>query len=135
MSTEQLSFNTSGNGTYWIGDPAFALPQDTWHELLRVSNGFETPIGSAGGIVVGAFRAPDGSGTYEDGSGRVYESASGYIGVVHASQISRKFTAAEMLVGAGHLVGLSNATCTANGDTIQFGEVVIGPVFCHEDSI
>ena len=123
-------------GLFWIGDPCHVVRHDSdeiWQELLRSCDYFDNPIGFAPGYGVAAFRTLAGDGLYEDGSCRLFQVDSGFIGIIHGSQIKRKFTTTDSLLGMGHWIDFGEpTTCYSDGETIRFGRVTIQTAYQAE---
>lgn len=76
-------------GTYWVGDPCYAVPDGLWLPWLqqaRLSGGGDEGILSASidGMFVAGASTMHGDGVYADRSGREYCVDAGMIGVVDA---------------------------------------------------
>ncbi len=74
-------------GTYWLGDPCYAVPQDLWMTLLDSCDYFtDNPVGTVTGSdgrqyhVLG-FSTAYGDGCYEDQHGNEYPVDAGMIGL------------------------------------------------------
>jgi len=72
-------------GSYWIGDPCLALPQEDWHNLFLNSEKF--PINNMFGAVykgklIVALGVERGDGRYVDNESYTYTVDSGFIGFV-----------------------------------------------------
>jgi hypothetical protein len=73
-------------GSYVIGDPCYAVPDDDWFPLLQSCNYFEDPIGTIKDetrqFSVLAFGTKWGDGSYRGSDGNVYGVDAGLIGLV-----------------------------------------------------
>jgi hypothetical protein len=70
-------------GTYFLGDPCYAVPKEDWMQLLATCGSFEdTPVGEVAGHQVLAFGTRWGDGTYTDTDGHPYSVDAGLIGLV-----------------------------------------------------
>ena len=73
-------------GSYVIGDPCYAVPDQDWDDLLLSCNYFESPIGYVKDgmqkFPVLAFGTKWGDGSYHGTDGNVYPVDAGLIGLV-----------------------------------------------------
>jgi len=75
-------------GTYFVGDPCYAVPPEDWMPLLEQTNFFDayhegkgSPVGEIRGLFVLGFGTKYGDGSYEDQLGHVYGVDAGMIGL------------------------------------------------------
>jgi hypothetical protein len=74
-------------GTYFLGDPCYAVPDPDWIPLLQSCGYFgarqpSSPLGKVNGYQVLAFGTAHGDGLYHDQEGRAYGVDAGMIGLV-----------------------------------------------------
>ena len=78
-------------GSYVIGDPCYAVPDDDWFPLLKSCNYFEDPIGTVKNgtqsFSVLAFGTKWGDGCYRGSDGNVYPVDAGLIGLVPVEMV------------------------------------------------
>lgn len=136
MTDEVLSVHMPA-GTYFVGDPCYAVPDERWMEFLRLADPDvfgENPTRTDGGVsrilnaeldghpVLGIGTAY-GDGEYEDQDGQTYPVDAGLIGLVD--------------------IGLAQASGTALGSVATFdrpfecsykdGKIVLGHIVIDTD--
>ena len=113
-------------GTYWLGDPCYAVPESDWLPLLETCDYFNQPVGSLAGFSVYASGTAYGDGCYSDEHGREFGVDAGLIGLVPvayglrpgASQLMHK-----IVVTAPTTFGYSDGTIYLTGyASIQTGD-------------
>lgn len=68
-------------GSYFLGDPCYAVPRDEWENLLHSNAVFHLPVGQVRGFQVLGFETKYGDGTYYDQEGIAYLVDAGLIGL------------------------------------------------------
>ena len=142
--TDQMTARPTGwtvtvpPGTYWVGDPCYAVPDDQWQPLLdsccyfgldpaEVDHdaGHPSPIGTLpDGHQILAFGTAHGDGTYPDQIGRGYSVDSGMIGLTPETVITRPHTELQRL--GWWLTLTAPNTCETDGNGhLRFGSIRI----------
>ena len=77
-------------GTYFLGDPCYAVPDSEWDGLLARTGFFrDSPVGTLiDGAEVVVFH-PDGGDNTQDQHGKMYAADAGLIGLVPATDSAR----------------------------------------------
>jgi hypothetical protein len=116
-------------GTYFLGDPCYAVPDADWAPLLASCDTFERPVGCVRGFEVLAFGTRWGDGTYTDGDGNEYGVDAGLIGLTPMGMNpSGKDQYGGDLAALGQIVTFPDETvCTTDGESglLVFGDVKI----------
>jgi hypothetical protein len=111
-------------GSYFLGDPCYAVPDAFWDALLNTCKFFEKPIGTANGFEVLGFGTAWGDGSYQDQDGNEYPVDAGLIGLVPVGLIEQEQRAE--LLKLGRMVDFTEPTaCTAAQGVMQFGRIRI----------
>ena len=122
MSATSLGWKvTVQPGTYFLGDPCYAVPSKKWSDLLGSCNFFANPVGTIDGFQVLAFGTQWGDGTYSDGQGGSYPVDAGLIGLTPINLASTRpdYWA---LSNMGRIVTFTDATqCRSENGKLQFG--------------
>lgn len=111
-------------GTYWLGDPCYAVPQDLWMSLLNSCDFFNKPVGTVQGkdgrtYHVLAFGTAYGDGCYTDQQGNDYPVDAGLIGLTPVGLV-------ESYPHGTKMVEFTEDTlCTCVGGNMQFGKYKI----------
>ena len=110
-------------GTYFLGDPCYAVPDDRWMDLLNTCEIFDNPVGTLDGHDVLGFRTEYGDGTYFDGQGGRYSVDAGLIGLTPMDIADPRYDLSEL----GRIVTyLAPVECYREvGGTLHFGAYVI----------
>jgi hypothetical protein len=128
LAPETMSWRPAGwnvtvpAGRYFLGDPCYAVPDESWDALLGTCGGFlDAPVGMTGLHQVLGFLTRWGDGRYRDHEGHAYLVDSGVIGLTPEAVYSRRPDAAT-LENAGRITEFGQAvTATAIGGQLQFG--------------
>lgn len=120
-------------GTYFLGDPCYAVPDDQWMDLLESCGFFGAepslpgagPVGIANGHEVLAFGTAWGDGEYTDQFGCTYAVDAGLIGLTPV-EIGFRYTVEE-LERLGRIVKFGrDVTATDDGEgRLTFGQFSI----------
>lgn len=117
-------------GTYFVGDPCYAVPKKDWMPLLEQTNFFDcykegkgSPVGDVRELFVLGFSTKWGDGTYTDEQGRVYGVDAGMIGLVDARLIDPE----DNSVHGGHIITFERDFIAKEDDegVLTFGHIVI----------
>jgi hypothetical protein len=113
-------------GTYYLGDPCYAVPDHLWHALLLSCDYFEkTPIGEVAGHKVLSFNTAYGDGTYCDQFGNEFGVDAGMIGLVPLGLFDEQAFFHEYGCKAVIVKFERPTTCTTDGHNLQFGRHLI----------
>lgn len=87
-------------GTYFVGDPCYAIPNDEWDDFLNqymFNEGLDGrgTVGSFKGKCVFAAYTAYGDGTYEGSDGEMYSVDSGSIGLIPI-ELATKYPKSEL---------------------------------------
>jgi hypothetical protein len=110
-------------GSYVIGDPCYAVPDDDWFPLLQSCNYFEDPIGTIKDetrqFSVLAFGTKWGDGSYRGSDGNVYGVDAGLIGLVPVEMVED--------LSEHEVVNFSKDTLCVNDGSgkLKFGHITI----------
>lgn len=109
-------------GTYFLGDPCYAVPQEHWMPLLESCDFFNgSPVGIANGVQVLAFETACGDGTYYDRQGNAFGVDAGLIGLTPI-ELARQRIDRPTLEGLGLVVTFTKTTrCTSSQGFLHFG--------------
>lgn len=113
-------------GTYFLGDPCYAVPNDHWMPLLESCDYFEaSPVGTLpDGNQVLAFSTAYGDGQYRDQHGHLYAVDAGMIGLTPVLPAPGWRYANEDLRNLGRIVTFDHPfTATTDGE----GRLAFGP--------
>lgn len=114
-------------GTWFVGDPAYAVPMGLWIPLLESTGFFRVqPVGTIGGHQVLAFRTfYQTDDLFRDQEGHLYHVISGFLGV---TPVALSDKGQERLAQLGRVVQWPAAvSCTSDGfGNLQFGQYRIG---------
>ena len=113
-------------GTYFLGDPCYAVPSEMWDDLLASCDFFKLPVGTVRRTQVLAFGTRWGDGTYTDGEGNSYPVDAGLIGLTPIALASARLDSWG-LSSMGRIVTFVSATrCTSdNAGLLVFGRICI----------
>lgn len=116
-------------GTYFLGDPCYAVHDDDWDEVLYTSKFFERPVGTTNnGTEVLAFRTIYGDGVYRDQYGNDYPVDAGVIGLTPVDDFWDP-----RLDGLGQVIVLTGPiTAEDRTGVLWFGEYTIN-TDCEEE--
>lgn len=130
-------------GTYFVGDPCYAMSHDEWDAMLDQSGLADQDGAGVAAMPNGTVRrmwmqgTRDGDGTYEDGDGREFCVDSGTLGLVPKDEIDPALH--EGLERLGAFVTFTSPVAITKGDdgVITFGHVRINtgdpdPETCFE---
>ena len=113
-------------GSYYLGDPCYAVPDEHWDALLKSCDYFnDTPIGEVAGYKVLAFNTAYGDGCYRDQFGNEFGVAAGMIGLVPLGLFNEQAFFDEYCHSAVVVKFNHPTICTTDGETLQFGKHVI----------
>ena len=76
-------------GTYYMGDPCYAVRDVDWHTLLHSADYFHNPVGEIHGFRVYATSTAYGDGEYIGSSGHSYPVDAGLIGLVPVEYVTQ----------------------------------------------
>lgn len=80
-------------GTYFLGDPCYAVPDELWMHLLDSCDFFQaSSVGTVSGYQVLAFGTAYGDGQYRDNKGNSYPVDAGMIGLTPVGLINTDST-------------------------------------------
>ena len=111
-------------GSYAIGDPCYAVPNDDWSDLLDSCTYFESPIGyvvkdGVQKFPVLAFGTKWGDGCYRGTDGKTYPVDAGLIGLVPV-EIIKDFADCELITFE------KDTICVNDGSgKLKFGHITI----------
>lgn len=122
-------------GTYYFGDPCYAVPNEFWMGLLNSCNYFQdTLVGTVNGFTVYSAGTMYGDGEYYDSQGRAFPVDAGMIGltpVALAELDKAAFKDGKLEVFGSHLITLTEPTefssdgegrITLGGNVINTGD-------------
>ena len=117
-------------GTYFLGDPCYAVPDELWIPLLESCDYFNIndPVGTINGYSVLGFGTRYGDGVYKDQYGNTYGVDAGLIGLVPEALALQGGQTVSQLAELGTWVEFVNPTiCTSNrdGGTLKLGRHII----------
>jgi len=108
-------------GSYFLGDPCYAVPDALWMPLLESCSIFEQPIGTVDGTQVLAFGTAYGDGSYSDQADNTFSVDAGLIGLTPMALASTHPNCAQ-LESLGLLVTFTSRTvCTSADGVLRFG--------------
>jgi hypothetical protein len=114
-------------GTYFLGDPCYAVPDALWDDLLQSCDYFQSnPIGEVKGHKVLAFNTKYGDGTYVDQNGNEFGVDAGMIGLVPEALIDKDEMCANHGKDFNNHPGLwvefhNEVICSTDGSLLKFG--------------
>lgn len=118
-------------GTYYFGDPCYAVPDQFWMDLLDHCDFFsDTLVGTVNDFTVYSARTMYGDGLYFDNLGREFPVDAGMIGLTPVALTeldTEAFKDGKLEVFGSHLITLTEPTAflsDGNGKII-LGDVVI----------
>ncbi len=125
-------------GTYFLGDPCYAVPDEDWMPLLESCDYFNadrndtgSPVGRVRGFEVLAFGTKYGDGEYLDQYGKSYPVDAGLIGLTPVGLIADTGYALPL----GQIVSFDRETlCYEDDGILTFGHIVINTRDEDEDS-
>ncbi len=119
-------------GTYFLGDPCYAVPQDLWMPLLESCNVYQgeavgTVSAPSGFFEVLAFGTAYGDGRYSDNKGNSYPVDAGLIGLTPVGLINESSTVMNENGTKRHDLGTfvtfdRDIICSAEGGIMDFGD-------------
>lgn len=118
-------------GTYYFGDPCYAVPDQFWMDLLNSCDFFsDTLVGTVNGFTVYSAGTMYGDGLYRDSLGREFPVDAGMIGltpVALAELDTEAFKDGKLEVFGSHLITLTEPTVFLSDGkgNITLGDVVI----------
>ena len=116
-------------GSYFLGDPCYAVPSHLWNELLDSCEVFEKPVGTVSGVQVLAFGTRWGDGTFEDAQGVSYPVDAGLIGLTPIS-LAQQRPDFDELTNMGRIVEFTQTTrCERDAK----GRLSFGPYCINTD--
>lgn len=123
-------------GTYFLGDPCYAVPDKDWMPLLESCGYFDanrdgtgSPVGTVRGFEVLSFGTKYGDGVYRDQFGKSYPVDAGMIGLTPVALV--KDMADKSL---GQIVTFDRPTiCHEDDGVLTFGHIVINTRDDDED--
>jgi hypothetical protein len=119
-------------GRYWIGDPCYIVPDESWQELLDSSEFLEMP-GKVGEVDVVAFGTAYGDRVYSDQDGMEYPVDAGLIGIVDLDE-AEKAGWAPPRADLGHVIEFKDSFLAYCEDgKIYFGRICIDTNCWAED--
>ena len=127
MQASSLGWDVSvAAGSYFVGDPCYAVPEGLWGDLLASCDFFTQPVGTLPGFQVLAFCTRHGDGTYSDNEGASYPVDAGLIGLTPTS-LAQQRADFDRLGGLGRFVTFESRTrCTADArGLLEFGRISI----------
>ena len=118
-------------GTYFLGDPCYAVPDERWETLLEQVDYFTDPgtIGTVDGHPVVAF-AIGNDHAFTDATGHEYATDAGLIGLTPMALANPDTDGdrGRWLAESGRIVTLtSEFTAHRDGDTLVFGPYTVHP--------
>ena len=129
MSGEPFCLQTSPSvsvrvppGTYILGDPGYAIPDEPWNEFVENASRPDknTIFGMVFGHYVLAFRAYYGDGVYKDSEGFHYLVDTGQIGLVSTNMPRANFSGTSDLIECD-----SPIECWQEKGVLHFGDLTI----------
>lgn len=119
-------------GTYFLGDPCYAVPQDLWIPLLESCDVYQgqavgTVSAPSGFFEVLAFGTAYGDGCYSDNKGNSYPVDAGMIGLTPVNLINENSSVMRedgtMRHDLGTIVTFErDILCSAEGGIMDFGD-------------
>jgi hypothetical protein len=115
-------------GTYFLGDPCYAVPDALWDALLQSCDYFQSrPIGEVNGHKVLGFNTKYGDGTYVDQDGNEFGVDAGLIGLVPEALIDKDEMCANYGTDFNKHPGLwvefhKDVVCATDGARLEFGK-------------
>lgn len=121
-------------GTYFVGDPCYAVPDEDWNDLLDSNDVFEgSPVGTLpNGNNVTAFHTAFGDGVYYDQYGNSYPVDAGLLGVVPLSG-SQDTSSFEVLGAIRTFTAPFQIRSSYHGALIEIGDIAINTEGSDED--
>ena len=112
-------------GTYILGDPCYAIPDNKWDEAITTTDCFHTPVGfvTVDGIKypIMGFATAYGDGEYPGTDGRWFPVDAGLIGLVPYDLDKEHYNN-----DVSHIVVFDDETlCTNVNGVMQFGNIRI----------
>lgn len=117
-------------GTYFLGDPCYAVPDDYWNEVLNSSDHFSSPEADieveGKKFTVYAFSTAHGDGSYDGSDGFTYSVDAGLIGLVPVELMEHLKEDEKPADWLGTYVTFDDETeISADDGKLTFGNIVI----------
>jgi len=104
-------------GTYFLGDPCYAIDNADWHDFLDRTD-FMDSVDDQNGKIAFGFSTAYGDGTYKASNGYKFGVDSGTIGLVHIDRASD--------TTGGQVITFDRDTlCTNDNGKMTFGNIRI----------